>query len=210
MQNKNEWNWICLGINIVGRLYWIWEWKSNGPTARGIGKSSLRGGHHSGLHSGLRPPFRPSWCPPLREDFPIPRAFGPWDFYNSNSSSGIGAATPIPIQWNWGDSTGIPISKFPTLCSPLKRRKRQLETPSSLLFSNFFSFSKGYRVWEILKSESQWNLPNSVESELELQLQFQVWNWNGGSIQFQNSPMELELELTELFQTLPLSCDYWS
>ena len=67
----------------------------------------------------------------------------------------------------------------------------------------FFSFSKGYRVWEILKSESQWNLPNSVESELELQLQFQVWNWNGGSIQFQNSPMELELELTELFQTLP-------
>ena len=66
----------------------------------------------------------------------------------------------------------------------------------------FFSFSKGYRVLEILKSESQWNLPNSVESELELQLQFQVWNWNGGSIQFQNSPMELELELTELFQTL--------
>ena len=130
-----------------------------------------------------------------------------WNWFlecpNSNSSSGIVASTPIPTQWNWGDSTGIPISKFPTLCSPLKRRKRQLETPSSLLFSNFFSFSKGYRVWEILKSESQWNLPNSVESELELQLQFQVWNWNGGSIQFQNSPMELELELTELFQTLP-------
>ena len=129
-----------------------------------------------------------------------------WNWFlecpNSNSSSGIVASTPIPTQWNWGDSTGIPISKFPTLCSPLKRRKRQLETPSSLLFSNFFSFSKGYRVWEILKSESQWNLPNSVESELELQLQFQVWNWNGGSIQFQNSPMELELELTELFQTL--------
>ena len=129
-----------------------------------------------------------------------------WNWFlecpNSNSSSGIVASTPIPTQWNWGDSTGIPISKFPTLCSPLKRRKRQLETPSLLLLSNFFSFSKGYRVWEILKSESQWNLPNSVESELELQLQFQVWNWNGGSIQFQNSPMELELELTELFQTL--------
>ena len=129
-----------------------------------------------------------------------------WNWFlecpNSNSSSGIVASTPIPTQWNWGDSTGILISKFPTLCSPLKRRKRQLETPSSLLFSNFFSFSKGYRAWEILKSESQWNLPNSVESELELKLQFQVWNWNGGSIQFQNSPMELELELTELFQTL--------
>ena len=113
-----------------------------------------------------------------------------WNWFlecpNSNSSSGIVASTPIPTQWNWGDSTGIPISKFPTLCSPLKRRKRQLETPSSLLFSNFFSFSKGYRAWEILKSESQWNLPNSVESELELKLQFQVWNWNGGSIQFQN------------------------
>ena len=136
-----------------------------------------------------------------------------WNWFlecpNSNSSSGIVASTPIPTQWNWGDSTGIPISKFPTLCSPLKRRKRQLETPSSLLFSNFFSFSKGYRVWEILKSESQWNLPNSVESELELQLQFQVWNWNGGSIQFQNSPMELELELTELFHTLQLTSQDW-
>ena len=42
---------------------------------------------------------------------------------NSNSSSGIVASTPILTQWNWGDSTGIPISKFPTLCSPLKRRK---------------------------------------------------------------------------------------
>ena len=61
-----------------------------------------------------------------------------WNWFlecpNSNSSSGIVASTPIPTQWNWGDSTGIPISKFPTLCSPLKRRKRQLETPSSLLF----------------------------------------------------------------------------
>ena len=107
-----------------------------------------------------------------------------WNWFlecpNSNSSSGIVASTPIPTQWNWGDSTGIPISKFPTLCSPLKRRKRQLETPSSLLFSNFFSFSKGYRAWEILKSESQWNLPNSVESELELKLQFHCWSWNWG------------------------------
>ena len=77
-----NWNKKCFGIDVVARLYWIWEWKSHGPTAHGIVKSSLRGGHHSGLHSGLRPPFRPSWCPPLREDFPIPRAFGPWDFYN--------------------------------------------------------------------------------------------------------------------------------
>ena len=53
-----------------------------------------------------------------------------------------------------------------------------------------------------VKSESQWNPPNSVESELELQLQFQVWNWNGRSIQFQNLQMELELELMELFQKL--------
>ena len=42
---------------------------------------------------------------------------------HSNSTLGIGVATPIPTQRNWGDSTGIPISKFPTLCSPLKRRK---------------------------------------------------------------------------------------
>ena len=40
----------------------------------------------------------------------------------------------------------------------------------------FFSFSKGYRVWEILKS--QWNPPNSTESELELKLQFHYWSWN--------------------------------
>ena len=91
-----------------------------------------------------------------------------WNWFlecpNSNSSSGIVASTPIPTQWNWGDSTGIPISKFPTLCSPLKRRKRQLETPSSLLFSNFFSFSKGYRAWEILKSESQWDPSYFIDS----------------------------------------------
>ena len=42
---------------------------------------------------------------------------------HSNSTLGIGVATTIPTQRNWGDSTGIPISKFPTLCSPLKRRK---------------------------------------------------------------------------------------
>ena len=42
---------------------------------------------------------------------------------HSNSTLGIVASTPIPTQRNWGDSTGIPISKFPTLCSPLKRRK---------------------------------------------------------------------------------------
>ena len=53
-----------------------------------------------------------------------------------------------------------------------------------------------------MKSESQWNPPNSVESELELQLQFQGWNWNWRSILFRNLPSELELELVELFQTL--------
>ena len=42
---------------------------------------------------------------------------------HSNSTLGIEVATPIPTQQNWGDSTGIPISKFPTFCSPLKRRK---------------------------------------------------------------------------------------
>ena len=130
----------------VGRLYWIWEWKSHGPTARWIGKSSLRGGHHSGLHSGLRPPFRPSWCPPLREDFPIPRAFGPWDFYNSNSRSGIVASTPIPTQWNWGDSTGIPISKFPTLCSPLKRRKSEKKGELDVT-SGIFEQNTGREIW---------------------------------------------------------------
>ena len=44
----------------------------------------------------------------------IPRAkFGIELTSHSNSTLGIGAATPIPTQQNWGDSTGIPISLFP-------------------------------------------------------------------------------------------------
>ena len=30
-----------------------WEWKFHGPVARRISKSSLRGGHHSGLRYGF-------------------------------------------------------------------------------------------------------------------------------------------------------------
>jgi len=33
----------------------------------------------------------------------------------SDSTLGIGAATPIPTQRNWGDSTRIPMSDFPAL-----------------------------------------------------------------------------------------------
>ena len=50
--------------------------------ARGIGKSSRSGGHHEGRNGGRRPECRPEWCPPRREDFPIPRAVGPWDFHS--------------------------------------------------------------------------------------------------------------------------------
>ena len=55
-----------------------------------------------------------------------------------------------------------------------------------------FSFSKGYRVWEILKSESQWNPPNSTESELELKLQFHYWSWNWGIPKINSKESELE------------------
>ena len=47
---------------------------------------------------------------------PIPKSFFGIELtLNSDSTVGIGAATPTPIQWNWGDSTGIPILKFTAL-----------------------------------------------------------------------------------------------
>ena len=47
-----------------------------------------------------------------------------------------------------------------------------------------------YRVLEILKSESQWNPPNSTESELELKLQFHYWSWNWGITKTNSKELE--------------------
>ena len=84
-----------------------WECKLHGPTARGIGKFSLRGGHHSGLRSGLWPPLRPSWCPPLRENFPIPRASGPCNFHNSTEGGPIPIDLVISTTNGNGNTTGL-------------------------------------------------------------------------------------------------------
>ena len=64
------------------------------------------------------------------------------EYPNSNSSCGIGATTPIPIQWNWGDSTGIPISNFPHSVALWKGEKDNQRHPVHPFFPTFSPFQR--------------------------------------------------------------------
>ena len=79
---------------------------------------------------------------------------------NSNSSLGIGATTPTPIQRNWGDSKGFHMFEFPSLHPGVTSSpKKTLVTPGSHLFSTFSTdFKTNIGI--------PWNPPNFVELEL--------------------------------------------
>ena len=117
---------------------------------------------------------------------------------NSNSSLGIGATTPTPIQRNWGDSKGFQCLFW----NQLKKLKKHVNQVSLAVFLNYQWHLDGER--EIQTCGIPWNPPNSVEfgvgvdppiPSMELELghsknQFQrigigVWNCELTPILFQ-------------------------
>ena len=118
--------------------------------------------------------------------------------HNSNSSHGIGATTPTPIQWNWGDSKGFQCLFW----NQLKRLKKDVNQVSLVVFFGLL-VTPGWRegnsnMWNPLESPQFHGVGVGVEPPIppvELELghsknQFQrigigVWNSELTQILFQ-------------------------
>ena len=120
---------------------------------------------------------------------PIPTPFSNFGIEltpNSNSSLGIGATTPTPIQRNWGDSKGFQCLFW----NQLKKLKKHVNQVSLAVFLNYQWHLDGER--EIQTCGIPWNPPNSMELELESTPQFHLWSWNWGIPKINSKESELE------------------
>ena len=132
---------------------------------------------------------------------PIPFAnFGIELTPNSNSSLGIGATTPTPIQRNWGDSKGFQCLFW----NQLKKLKKHVNQVSLVVFLNYQWHLDGER--EIQTCGIPWNPPNSVELELELTPQFHLWSWNWGIPKINSKESELECGIVNWPQFFSNDC----